>query len=62
MSAKERKEPGFDAPDPDALTTATVGLVGTIFVVVVIAEVVVTQIRKKIIRFFFKDQTQLFVY
>jgi hypothetical protein len=30
VSRKERHEPATDAPDPDALTTATVGIVGAI--------------------------------
>lgn len=36
MSQKEREEPTIDAPDPDALTTATVGIVGAILVIVVV--------------------------
>ena len=36
MSEKEQREPAFDAPDPDALATATVGIVGTILVIVVV--------------------------
>ncbi len=34
LSESERREPPVDAPDPDALTTATVGVVGTILVIV----------------------------
>jgi hypothetical protein len=36
LSSKERPEPAIDAPDPDALTTATVGIVGIILVIVVV--------------------------
>ena len=36
MSEKHQIEPEVDAPDPDALTTATIGLVGTIVVIVVV--------------------------
>ena len=33
LSENERRVPPADAPDPDALTTATVGIVGTILVI-----------------------------
>ena len=36
MSEHEQRESTIDAPDPDALTTATVGIVGTILVIVVV--------------------------
>jgi hypothetical protein len=36
LSEHEQREAEFDAPDPDALTTATVGIVGTILVVIVV--------------------------
>jgi len=36
LSEKRKIEPDVDAPDPDALTTATIGIVGTIAVVVVV--------------------------
>ena len=36
LSEHEHPDPEFDAPDPDALTTATVGIVGTILVIVVV--------------------------
>ena len=37
MSENEHQETAIDAPDPDALTTATVGIVGTILVIVAVA-------------------------
>ena len=36
MSEKHPIEPHIDAPDPDALTTATIGIAGTIIVIVVV--------------------------
>ena len=36
MSETERREPTADAPDPDALTTATVGIVGAILVILAV--------------------------
>lgn len=36
MSEHEHREPECDATDPDALSTITVGIVGTILVVVVV--------------------------
>ena len=36
LSATERREPAIETADPDALTTATVGIVGTILVIVVV--------------------------
>ena len=36
MSEHENRESAVDAPDPDALATATVGIVGTILVIVVV--------------------------
>jgi hypothetical protein len=36
LSEKHPIEPHVDAPDPDALTTATIGIAGTIIVIVVV--------------------------
>jgi len=36
LSEKRHAAPEIDAPDPDALTTATIGIVGTIVVIVVV--------------------------
>jgi hypothetical protein len=36
LSTIEPREPGIETADPDALTTATVGIVGTILVIVVV--------------------------
>jgi len=36
LSGHDQREPEFDAPDPDALATTTVGVVGTILVIVVV--------------------------
>ena len=36
MSSHEPRETTIDEPDPDALTTATVGIVGTILVIVIV--------------------------
>ena len=36
LNANDRTGPPIDPPDPDALTTATVGIAGTILVIVVV--------------------------
>ena len=36
LSENEKREPPAESPDPDVLTTATVGIVGTILLIVVV--------------------------
>ncbi len=56
LSEHERREPPTDAPDPDPLTTATVGIVGTILVIVVVVwvqglylDVERTELQRKVV-------------